>query len=206
MSIEIVRGELERLFSLEELFALSSDLLSFTPAEVGGTASKASFAKALIERCVETHSTGALLDAMVGSRADLDAKVRDLQKTGLHADPELKAGSSIAGHDLVRKLAEGPRAAVWLAKKDGEERVLKLFKSAATSDTAGVRRFIAQSRLLGRVRHENLPDEVEAGTVDGRVYTSSKLGSGSAEGQPLSARVARTGALHLNEARPLVRG
>jgi len=202
MSIEIVRGELERLFSLDELFALSSDLLSFTPAEVGGTASKASFAKALIERCVETHSTGALLDAMLGSRADLDAKLRELQKTGINVDPELKAGAVFARHDLGRKLADGPRASVWLAKKDGQERVLKIFKSAATTDAAGVRRFIAQAKLIGRVRHENLPTEVDAGTFEGRVFTSSKL----AEGQPLSARIGRTGALHLNEARPLIRG
>ncbi len=67
MSIEIVRGELERLFSLEELLSLSGDLLSFTPNEVGGTASKASFAKALVERCMEAQATMALVDAMVGN-------------------------------------------------------------------------------------------------------------------------------------------
>ena len=36
MSIETVRGELERLFSLEELTAISADFLGLDPATVGG--------------------------------------------------------------------------------------------------------------------------------------------------------------------------
>ena len=35
MSIELVRGELERLFSLDEMLALSSDLLGLDPKDVG---------------------------------------------------------------------------------------------------------------------------------------------------------------------------
>ena len=34
MSIDIVRGELERLFSLDEMMALSTDLLGFDPTEI----------------------------------------------------------------------------------------------------------------------------------------------------------------------------
>ncbi len=202
MSIEIVRGELERLFSLEELLSLSSDLLSFTPQEVGGTASKASFAKALLERCVEAQATAALLDAMVGSRSDLDARVRELWRAGLNPDVELKQGGKFAEHELTRKLGDGPRGSVWLAKKAGDDRVLKVIKSTHTTDAAAARRFVAQARLIARVRHENLPPELEVGVSEGRFYTSAKLG----EGQPLSARIARTGALHLNEARPILRG
>ena len=44
MSIELIRGELERLYSLEEMMALASDLLGFEPDQVGGTASPASVA------------------------------------------------------------------------------------------------------------------------------------------------------------------
>jgi len=43
MDIEILRGEIERLFSLDELTALSRDLLGLDPDEVGGTNAKASF-------------------------------------------------------------------------------------------------------------------------------------------------------------------
>ncbi|HTJ84085.1 MAG TPA: protein kinase, partial [Polyangiaceae bacterium] len=207
MSIDIVRGELERLFSLEELFSLSGDLLSFPPAEVGGTASKASFAKALVERCVETHSVDALLDAMVGSRADLDARIRDLAKTGVAADVELKAGQTFGPFTISKKIAEGPRATTYLAKKslgekDSADRVLKIWKGRVASDAGQVKRFVAQARLVARVRQENLAADYEVGVEGGRLYSASSVG----EGQPLSARVSRTGALHLNEARPLVRG
>jgi tetratricopeptide (TPR) repeat protein len=202
MSIEIVRGELERLFSLEELLALSGDLLSFTPSEVGGTASKASFAKALVERCVEANATLALLDAVVGSRADVDPRVKELQRTGVATDAELKPGATFAGLTITKKIAEGPRATVYSAKKDGEDWTLKIFKGSATTDSAAVRRYLAQARLTARVRHENLPEATEVGLQDGRLYVATKLG----DAQPLSSRIARSGALHLNEARPLIRG
>ena len=63
MSIDIVRGELERLFSLDELMALSSDLLGLPAAEVGGAASKASFARALTDKAVEIDA----LEALIGT-------------------------------------------------------------------------------------------------------------------------------------------
>ena len=46
-TIDIVRGELERLFSLEEMTSLSEQLLGLDPSDVGGTSAKGSFAKAL---------------------------------------------------------------------------------------------------------------------------------------------------------------
>ena len=46
-AIEVLQGELERLFELRELLQLSSDVLGFDPEHVGGTASKGAFARAL---------------------------------------------------------------------------------------------------------------------------------------------------------------
>ncbi|NUO51239.1 MAG: protein kinase, partial [Polyangiaceae bacterium] len=202
MSIEIVRGELERLFSLEELLSLSGDLLDFSPSEVGGTASKASFAKALVERSVETHAVAALLDAIVASRIDVDPRVKELAKSGSGVDAELKPGEAFGPFQIVRKIADGPRATVYAAKKDGEDRVLKIFRAGASSDAAAARRFVAQSRLLSKVANDSLPASGEAGAVGTRLWASYKL----VDGQPLSARVARSGALHLNEAKPILRG
>ncbi len=202
MSIEIVRGELERLFTLEELFSLSGDLLSFTPSDVGGTASKASFAKALVDRCLETHAVPALLDAMLAQRVDLDARLKELSRNGASVDVELKAGETFGPFQIVRKLADGPRATVYAAKQDGEERVLKVFRGVAARDAAATRRFVTQTRLLAKVRHDSLPTHLEADLVGARLYTAYKLG----DGQPLSARIGRSGALHLNEAKPLLRG
>ena len=42
MDIEILRGEIERLLSLDELTALSRELLGLDPDEIGGTSAKAS--------------------------------------------------------------------------------------------------------------------------------------------------------------------
>ncbi len=203
MSIEIVRGELERLFSLDELLALSSDLLSFDPREVGGTASKASFAKALVDRCVEGHAVGALVDALVASRAELDPRVKEMLVSGVAITTELKPGATFAGHTIVKKIAESPRSTIYSAKKDDSDRALKILKRSPSADPNGVNRFITQSRLLGRVTQENLPTVFEAAVSEGMAYVSYGM---IADGQSLSARIARTGPLHINEAKPLLRG
>ena len=89
MSIDIVRGELERLFSLDEMMALSSDLLGFAPSDIGGAASKASFARALTDRCLELDAVEALLDAVLASRTEVDPRFRELAQKGLSL-PELQ--------------------------------------------------------------------------------------------------------------------
>jgi hypothetical protein len=201
MSTEIVRGELERLFSLEELLLLSDELLGFSPDDVGGTASKASFAKALLERCSETNSTLALIDAMVGSRPDLDARVRELLRTST-PDPELKAGATFGRFTIQRKIADGPRGTTYAAKRDGEDRILRVLRRDLTAHPGVARRFLASTRILARVESPNLPQGLDAGTVGDQVFVSYKL----SEAQPLSARIGRSGALHLNEAKPLLKG
>ena len=203
MSIDIVRGELERLFSLDEMMALSADLLGLSPGEIGGAASKASFARALTDRCVEIDAVEALLDAMLASRTEVDPRVKELGVKGFTARPdELKAGDAFGPFTVTKRIAEGPRAFVYAATKEGAERTLKVFRREATRDPRALRRFLIRVRLASRVRHENLPTALEAGVVDGRAYVAYA----PIDGQPLAARIARTGPLHINEARNLVRG
>src|SRR4051812_43752495 len=109
MSIDIVRGELERLFSLDEMMALSKELLGFDPTEVGGSASKASFARALTDRCAECDAVEALVDAVVASRTEVDPRVRDLGARGLLHPEELKPGDKLGPFTITRKLGDGPR-------------------------------------------------------------------------------------------------
>src|SRR5215204_3804592 len=104
MSIDIVRGELERLFSLDEMMALSTDLLGFDPAEIGGIASKASFARALTDRCVEVDAVEALVDAVVASRTEVDPRIRELGAHGLSRPEELRAGETLGPYTVIRKL------------------------------------------------------------------------------------------------------
>src|ERR1700761_3901861 len=101
MSMDIVRGELERLFSLEELLALSSDLLGFEPGEIGGQASKASFARALADRCVELDAVEALVDAVVATRTEVDPRVKDLGQKGVGRAEELKTGDTFGPFTIV---------------------------------------------------------------------------------------------------------
>src|SRR5688572_24101098 len=119
MSTELVRGELERLFSLEEMMALSGDLLDLDPGELGGTASKASFARSLLDRCVEVGAVDALVDAMVALRTETDARVREIAKSGLVMSEELAGGAAFGPFTIVRKIAEGPRAIVYAARNEG---------------------------------------------------------------------------------------
>ena len=88
MDIEILRGEIERLFSLDELTALSRDLLGFDPHEVGGTNAKATFARALTERCVEVDAVDALVEAILGSRTNADPRLRDWNQKGFSVNGE----------------------------------------------------------------------------------------------------------------------
>jgi tetratricopeptide (TPR) repeat protein len=202
MSIELVRGELERLFSLEEMTAMTSELLGLDPSEIGGVASKASFARALTDRCQELDAVGALVDAIIASRAEVEARVKELATKGVLRQEELKAGDKLGPFTITRKLGDGPRATVYAAKNDGADVALKVFRREATRDQAAVRRFLTTIRLAARVEHENLPSRLEAGIVDGRVWVAYA----GIDGQPLASRIARTGPLHINEAKALVRG
>ena len=203
MSIDIVRGELERLFSLDELMALSSDLLGLPAADVGGTASKASFARALTDKVVEIDGVEALVDAILASRTEVDPRLRELGHKGLVLNEELKAGEAFGPFTIVKKIGEGPRAIVYTAQKDGKDRTLKVFRREATRDARALRRYLVKVRLAARVRHENLPAELEAGVTDqGRAWAAYA----AIDGQPLANRIARTGPLHVNEARNVLRG
>jgi tetratricopeptide (TPR) repeat protein len=203
MSIDIVRGELERLFSLDEMMALSSDLLGMAPTEIGGAASKASFARALTDRCVELEAVEALLDAVLASRTEVDPRVRELGQKGLVVrHEEMKAGDAFGPFIIGKKLAEGPRAILYAATKDGVDRTLKVLRRDATRDLRALRRYLTRVRLAAKVRHENLPSDLEAGLVEGRAYVAYA----PIDGQPLASRVARTGPLHINEARTVLRG
>lgn len=202
MSIDIVRGELDRLFSLDELMALSSDLLGFEATEIGGSRSKASFARALTERCSELDIMDVLVEAVLASRKDVDARVRELAGKELVRFEERRSGDVFGPFTIVRKLAEGPRAFIYAAQKGDVDRTLKIFRRTATRNPRAVRRFILQNRLAARVVHESLPTDLDVGLADGSLYVAHA----PVDGQPLSARLTRTGALHLNEARGLLRG
>src|SRR5258706_3761214 len=199
---DLLRAELERLYELDELVSLSRDLLGFDPERVGGTAAIASFAGALTSHCVEHDAVEALCDVLLATRANVSAQVADIRLTGLHTDEELKPGADFAGFTVLRKLGEGRLAISYVVKQGDAEYRLKLLRREATRDARGLHRFLTVTRLAGKIAHPGLPKGVRAIQVDGRTGVVHDY----IDGQPLGQRLARTGPIHINEARPLALG
>lgn len=199
---DILRAELERLYELPDLLALSRDVLGFEPDRVGGTAAKASFAGALTEHCLEHDAIEALCDALLATRVEVNSKVLDLRTTGVALDEELTPGSELGPYVVTRKLGEGRLALSYLAKKDGAEYRLKVLRREATRDQRGLQRFLTVTRLIAQLDHPGLP----AGLVVEQIADRYAIAHRFVEAQPLAQRIARTGPLHFNEAEPVIRG
>src|ERR1700722_7077333 len=198
-TIDILRAELERLFSLEELTTMSQRLLGLDPEKVGGASAKASFAKALTEHCVDGDRVDALVDVILVSRQGVDPRVRDV--AGLLSGDDLPAGGRLGEFTIVKKLGDSELSTVYLAKRGDEERVLKVLRREACRDKRAVQRLLTANRLVANIDHPGLPRGIDAGEADG-TYWMSYL---HVDAQPLSARFARTGPSHINEIRPILR-
>jgi tetratricopeptide (TPR) repeat protein len=198
---DLLRAELERTFELEELLHVSRDLLGFDPERVGGTAAKASFAGALAAHCAEQDAVEALCDAVLALRPDASPEVLRVRTTGVTPDDELPPNASFGNFTLVKKLGEGRSAVVYAATRDGRDYRVRVLRHEAARDRRGLQRFLTVNRLITEIEHEFLPQRLEAGSIDGRPYVAHEL----LEGETLAARVTRTGPLHVNDARPLLR-
>jgi tetratricopeptide (TPR) repeat protein len=198
---DLLRAELERLFELEELLHLSRNLLGFEPETLGGTETKASFAGALALHCEKEDAVEALCDAMLALRLDVHPELVELRTSGLKHDEPLALGSSFGPFVIARELGEGRSAVAYAATRDGREYRLRVLRHEAARDRRGLHRFLTLNRLVAEIEHEYLPRGLEAGAVGDRFYVAHEL----VDGETLAARVARTGPLHISDARPLLR-
>lgn len=198
--LEVLRAEVERLFELSELLALSKDVLGFDPEKIGGQATLSSFAGALLAHCEEEDCVAALADALRSSGHDVSPAILKVSGVASAEDAALNAGEELGPYRIARKLGEGRLGASYLAKSaDGDVR-LKVLHPETTRDRRGLQRYLVATRLAGSLDAPGLPQLLEAGDVAGRTAVAHHY----IEGQPLSARVARTGPMHINEARPLL--
>lgn len=202
MEMEILRAELERVFELDELLELSRDILGFDPDEIGGSAAKGSFVKALTDHCAEVDAIEALCDAVLASKREVSDKIAAIRVNGLRYDDDLSAGAELDGFSIVRKLGDGRLGVSYVARKDGNDYRLKLLRRETTRDKRGLHRFMTVNRLIAALDHEGLPAELTANAVAGRHYVAHRF----VEAQPLAARISRTGPMHINEARALLEG
>ena len=202
MDKDTLRGELERLFDLDDMMDASRDILGMSPDEVGGTASKAAFARALVERCVAAERVEALLDAVQALKPEVDKKVVQRVLKGLTACEDLQTGSSLGDYAIARKLGAGPAGTAYLAKRDDREVILKVLRPSLVARRSAFARYAVACRLLARIDHEGLPSGLTVDQAEGLNFVAYD----HVEGQTMASRTARSGPMHINEARALLHG
>ena len=208
-TMDQLRGELERLFDLDDLKKLSDGLLGYGPDEVGGSNAKGAFARALVERCEQDDAIEALADAILLSAGDRDVRP-DVIASAFAAGPEemLSPGATVAGYKVIKKIGEGGLGVVYLGEQraEGEKpsRVaIKVIRPAFARNRAAVQRYLTVSRAFRGLDVPGLAPIVDVGRVgDAHPWVAWRF----IEGQSLATRVARVGPMHFREALPVMRG
>lgn len=201
-TIDILRGEIERLFTVEEIHAVCRDLLDIDPAEFGGTTAKGTLARQVVDRCLKQDALEALADVIVAQKPDADVRVRDVYTARIAID--LPVGSTLGEYKLVKKIGEGGGGVVYVADKPGGggRVAIKVVRDDHSRDKRAVQRFLAAVRLVKQVQHPSLVPVLGVGVApNGRPYVVME----HVDGSSLAARVARTGPMHYSEARPIVK-
>jgi len=191
-----LRGELERLFELDELMKLSSKLLGFDPGAIGGTAGKASFVRALTSYCDAHGAVEALCDAVVATKPDADARLQACRNVGLSESGELALGETFEGFRIERRLGAGPQGTCYRATRAGQSYRLKLLHPETARDPRGLQRFLTFTRILAAQHDGEFPESLEAVATAERAYVAQSW----FEGETLAERLGRAGPLPANEA------
>src|SRR5688500_14423475 len=138
MNTDTLRAELERLFELDELLRLTSDILELDPTHIGSTTTLASFAHALVDYCAREHTLLALSDVVAVYKPDASPELSTQAMDGASLLPELCPGDLWEGFVIVRKLGSGPWGTSYLATQgDGEVR-LKVVPDGAIQGRAAL--------------------------------------------------------------------
>ncbi|MEY4579926.1 MAG: hypothetical protein RL701_4629, partial [Pseudomonadota bacterium] len=201
-ALDLLQGELERLYDLDELLKLSAEVLGFAPATVGGTGTKGAFARSLVMYCTHEDALAALVDAILFTSERADVGLRKALRAT--SNGELSPGTQVGHLKVVRKLAEGGLSVVYLAENAaGEQASLKVIRPEFSKDRAAVHRFKTVSRVMQRLRAPGLSSIVGVGQLDdARPWVAAEL----ITGQNLADRIQKLGPLHINDARPIFEG
>ena len=200
MAMDSLRGELERLFDLDELVKLSSTLLGFNPKEIGGTSGKASFVRALTDFCAARGAVEALCDAVAAVRPNADPRLYTWRNFGVWERLELSAGDTLDGFGIVRTLGEGPQGISYAARRGAEAYRLKLLHPETTRDARGLQRFLTFNRILGSKSNPALPEGLEVLQTDRGACVAHRW----FEGESLAARLRRLGHVPASEVRAIM--
>ncbi|HEX3594164.1 MAG TPA: hypothetical protein VHU80_03655, partial [Polyangiaceae bacterium] len=160
MDVDLLRTELERLFELDELLALSRDLLGFDPDAIGGTGGKDSFVRALTDHCIAQEAFEALCDAVAVSKSGASPEIAELGRRGLPPADELSLGMTFGPFYVLHKLGEGPASITYAASTNEGPVRLKVLRREAGRDLRALRRFLTLTRVAGKIAHPGLPNAV----------------------------------------------
>lgn len=201
-TLDILQGELERLYDLPTMLRLCSGLLGFDPERIGGTGSKGAFARSLVGYCSGNHALPALVDAIELTSREADTNLRSALKN--FTNGELSPGTKVGAFKVVKKLGEGGLSVVYLAHDEsGADTALKVIRHEYAHDRAAVHRFTTVSRVMQSLKAPGLAPILGVGQLDdARPWVAAQW----VNGQSLAERIKRAGPLHINEARTVFEG
>ncbi len=202
MITESLAAELERLLTLNELTELSRASLGLDPESVGGSAAKASFARALVQRCLRIDAVPALLDAVEATGKRLSEPLQKLRGDGLVLEPPLGPGVELGDYLILEELGSGPTARVYRARRDGDDVRLRVLRGTVRRRDA--ERALVQARLCGAIAHQALPDGLQSQAIDFAGHTLQVVAHDFVAGESLAQIIAKAGGRHLNAVLPLL--
>ena len=116
---------------------------------------------------------------------------------------KLGPGTELGGYVIDGELGAGGMGHVYSATHPliGKRAAIKVLKPELSKDPQAVERFVLEARAVNQIGHPNIVDIYDFGVLaDGRRYYLMDL----LEGEPLRARLKRTGPLHVSEATSVI--
>jgi len=118
-------------------------------------------------------------------------------------EARLGPGTEVGGYVVDGELGHGGMGVVYSATHPliGKRAAVKVLKPELSKEPAAVERFVREARAVNQIGHPNIVDIYDFGVLpDGRSYYLMDL----LAGEPLRARLKRTGALHISEAASVI--
>ncbi len=194
---EILRQELEQLFDLDEMHRITRELLGLSPDDVAAGAAKGPYARALVDRAWRDEMQEALADAVALKDHGAEARLRGVYE-GRGSD-DVAPGTTIEGYRVTKRAHDEGIGTVYQATgPENKPAVFKVLREGRVRDRRALHRFLLAQRALKSVDHAAVQRVAAAGVLsDGRAWLAYE----PIDGQLLSARLGRAGAMHINEAR-----
>jgi tetratricopeptide (TPR) repeat protein len=202
MLTESLAAELEQLLTLPELAELARTPLGLEPETLGGTTAKASFARALAQRCVQLDAVPALLDAIESTGKHLSEPLRKLRADDVSLEPGMPPGTELGPYLIVEQLGIGPGSRVYRGRRSGDEVRLRVLRGNLRRRDA--ERALVQMRLCGTVDHAALPTDLQTMTLDHEGQSLLTVAQDFVAGEALAQILVKTGGRHLNAVLPLL--